>query len=248
MNHPICFSALIPPTTQSGGISYFPRGANDAMEALRIGVCGPRQRADSRALLAMVLPADISGRCHHHQRPPARPTCTRHQALTRLCTPHLPGLDTPRPAVPLFVLASDDRLIAGRRACELRAQRGAIIGYAGLVLLHTQYIISAWVDTVTGDVDWATPRIARHHVALQSEPRQQRGQGGALMAVGIACALCQHPLVSGRPRADHLHGACPIGAVQGTPHRFAIAGHDRLAQCCQRAHPGHARLRQTRRV
>src|SRR5262249_37040267 len=89
-----------------------------------------------------------------------------------------------------------------------------------------QHVVRSLGHDLRGDVLLAASRVDGHDAVLQVEQLDQLRDRRDLVGLGVHGHLPQGQAVAGRPGADQVQRAQPLGAVEGPPQGLAIDGND----------------------
>ena len=109
-----------------------------------------------------------------------------------------------------------------------------------LVGLHRQQVVGAAVDDLLGNLGLAAHGVDGDDAPAQLQQRQQLGDGGDFVGMGLGAGLAQHQVILGGPGAHQVQRGPALPPVMASPQGLAVDGHHlSLGQLGHRSHPGH---------
>jgi len=127
------------------------------------------------------------------------------------------------------VIGFDDGLHRDRLRGGIVEISADIVIKIALIALEGQGVIAALVDDLACDGALTVERIDRHDAALQRKHRQELGNGGDLVRLGVGGDLAQHQALPAAPGADHVQGRCGARSIERAAQHLAVDGYDALA-------------------
>ena len=109
-----------------------------------------------------------------------------------------------------------------------------------LIGLHRQQVVGAAVDDLLGNLGLAAHGVNGDDAPAQLQQRQQLGDGGDFVGMGLGAGLAQHQVILGGPGAHQVQRGPALPPVMASPQGLAVDGHHlSLGQLGHRSRPVH---------